>query len=281
MTARDDAPDWEDPRHALARHGLKPKRSWSQSFLVSRAAHQAVVRAADIHHGDPVVELGAGLGTLTRMLAHAGAHVFAVERDPDLQRVLTHDLGAAQVEVLAADAAALDYDALRAKAGAPLRVVGNIPYSVTGAILRSVTDAHAHLACVVLTLQREVRDRLLAKPGTSAYGASTVFTSAAFEINAVRTVPRGAFYPAPRVDSAIVRLLPRAVPLAIEDEPFRHVVHAAFGARRKTLRNALAQTANGALADAALARAGLDGTRRGETLSVQEFQALADAWTAR
>lgn len=269
---------WEDPRRALSRLGLRPKRAWSQCFLISRAAHEALVRAADLHADDVVVELGAGLGTLTRLLADTGARVIAVERDPDLLAVLEADLAGPRVRCLAADAASLDYAALHGEAGAPLCVVGNIPYAITGAILRGLVEAREHVARAALTVQREVRDRLVAPPGTSAYGALTVFTTAAFEVTSVRNVPRGAFHPAPRVDSAIVRLLPRAVPLAIETEAFREVVRGAFAARRKTLRNALVQVGSAARADAALARAAIDGQRRGETLSVAEFDALARAW---
>lgn len=269
---------WEDPRRALSRHGLKPKHAWSQCFLISRSAHEAVVAAADLHANDPVVELGAGLGTLTRLLADTGARVTAVERDPELLAVLKADVAGPQVRCLAADVAHLDYAELHREAGAPLRVVGNIPYSITGAILRGLVEAREHVARAVLTVQREVRDRLVAQPGTSAYGALTVFTTAAFEVTSVRNLSRGTFHPAPRVDSAIVLLVPRAVPRAVETDAFREVVRGAFAARRKTLRNALVQAGSAARADAALARADIDGQRRGETLSVAEFDALARAW---
>lgn len=271
---------WEDPRRALSRHGLKPKRAWSQSFLISRSAHEAVVTAADVHANDALLELGAGLGTLTRLLADTGARVTAVERDPELLRVLEAEVVSSRVRCLAADAAHLDYAALRRDAGAPLRVVGNIPYSITGAILRGLVDAREHVARAVLTVQREVRDRLVALPGTPAYGALTVFTTAAFEVSTVRTLARSTFHPAPRVDSAIVLLLPRAAPLAVETAAFREVVRGAFAARRKTLRNALAQVGDVTRADDALAHAEIDGQRRGETLSVAEFDALARAWAA-
>jgi 16S rRNA (adenine1518-N6/adenine1519-N6)-dimethyltransferase len=269
---------WEDPRRALARHALRPKRAWSQCFLISEAAHAAVVTALDAHAGDPVLDLGAGLGTLTRLLANTGARVTAVERDPDLLRVLDMDFAASGVRTLAADAARLDYAALHRAAGAKLRVAGNIPYAITGTILRSLVAAHEHLACAVLTVQREVRDRLVASPSTPAYGALTVFTTAAFEVHPVRFVSRRSFHPPPRVDSAIVRLTPRPTPLAVENDAFREVVRAAFTTRRKTLRNALVRVGGSARTDASLLHAGIDGRRRGETLSVTEFGALACAW---
>ncbi len=271
---------WEDPRRALARHGLAPKRAWSQCFLVSRHAHEAIVAAAALMPGDPVVELGAGLGTLTGLLADTGARVTAVERDPDLVRVLEADLSDVGVRCLAADAATLDYGALHREAGAPLTVVGNIPYSITGGILKRLMQSREHLRRVVLTVQREVRDRLVAGADSADYGALSVFAGAAFQIETVRHLARTAFHPVPRVDSSIVRLTPRTPPLAVETDAFRAVVRAAFGTRRKTLRNALARIEDSIRADAALAAAGIDPTRRGETLSIAEFDALARAWAA-
>lgn len=274
------ATPWEDPRYVLARHGLAPKRAWSQNFLVSRAVVDAIVAAVAPAPDERVIELGAGLGTLTAALAHAGARVTAVERDRDLVKVLEQELAARGVQCLAADAATLDYAALRGSDPRRLCVVGNLPYALTGAILRSLVEAREHVERAVLMVQREVRDRLVAHAGTASYGALTVFATAAFAIDTVRQVPRGAFVPVPRVDSSVVRLDARASPLAVETDAFRDVVHAAFQSRRKTLRNALAHVGGAARADAALARAGIDPRRRGETLDVAEFDALARAWDA-
>ena len=278
------APEWEDPRRVLARHTLAPKRSFSQNFLVARGVVEKIADAVELAPGDTVLELGAGLGTLTSALLRRGAHVVAIERDRDMLRVLEAELGATgMVEILAADAAAIDYASFAARAPESrgrIAVAGNLPYAATGAILRSLVGARASISRAVLMMQREVRDRLLAPPGTRAYGALTVFTRAAFEIQPVLLVRAGAFHPPPKVSSAVVRLVPRATPLAEESDSFRTVVRAAFETRRKTLRNALLVSAGASAerADSALSRAGIDGSRRGETLGIEDFDALARAW---
>jgi 16S rRNA (adenine1518-N6/adenine1519-N6)-dimethyltransferase len=224
-----------------------------------------------------VVELGAGLGTLSAALLRAGARVIAIERDPDLLAVLDAELAAHGLVVRRDDAASVDYGALAAEAGEALVVAGNLPYAVTGAILRNLVAHRAALARAVVMVQREVRDRLAAEPSTPEYGALTVFTRAAFELETVLRLGPSAFHPRPKVESAVVLLRPRAVPLALETAAFRQVVRAAFQARRKTLRNALAQAVAPELADRALAAAGIDGARRGETLGVEQFARLAAA----
>jgi 16S rRNA (adenine1518-N6/adenine1519-N6)-dimethyltransferase len=268
-------PAWEDPRRALARHGLRPKRSFSQNFLVSRHAVEHIADAVVSAAGERVLELGPGLGTLTAALLRRGARVHAIERDPDMVRVLGEELSEFELTVELGDVTRLDYAALAAQHGGPLRVTGNLPYAITGAVLRNLVDFRTSLGCVVVMVQREVRDRLVAAPATADYGALTVFASAAFEIQTVLKVPKGAFHPAPKVDSAVVRLLPRATPLADETEAFRSVVRAAFQSRRKTLRNALGHVHDPARAQRALSAANIDPTRRGETLSIAEFATLA------
>lgn len=131
-----------------------------------------------------------------------------------------------------------------------------------------------------MMVQREVRDRLVAEPATKQYGALTVFTRAGFEIETLCRLRPGSFYPAPKVDSAVVRLLPRDTPLAEQTESFQAVVRAAFQMRRKTLRNAVRALGDADRADHALSEAGIDPGRRGETLSIEEFAKLAECWDA-
>lgn len=270
-------PIWEDPRAVLARHGLSPKRRLSQNFLVDARAVEVIARSAVASPGAWVVELGPGLGTLTAGLLRAGARVIGVERDPDMLRVLAAEFGDQPVELLPGDAANLDYGELAARTGGPLSVAGNLPYAVTGAILRNLVDARARLDRVVVMVQREVRDRLVAAPGGKDFGALTVFTTAAFEVHTVLRLRPGAFHPPPKVESAVVQLTPRAVPLAEETAAFQRVVRAAFQSRRKTLRNALSAIASREAAERALAQVGIDPIRRGETLGIAEFAALAVA----
>ena len=271
-------PEWEDPRRVMRRHGLVPKRSFSQNFLVSRHAVDKIVEALAPRPDELTVELGPGLGTLTAALLRAGARVLAVERDRDMLAVLAEDLGGVPgLELREGDAAALDLSALAREHG-PIALVGNLPYAITGAILRNLVEHRGATSRAVIMVQREVRDRLLAPPGGKTYGALTVFASAAFAIEPVIKVPAGAFHPPPKVDSAVVRLVPHVPPRAEETAAFREVVRAAFGTRRKTLRNALRTLGDGERADGALAAAGIDPVRRAETLTVEELGSLARAW---
>jgi 16S rRNA (adenine1518-N6/adenine1519-N6)-dimethyltransferase len=274
-----EAPEWEDPRRVLARHGLSPKKAFSQNFLVSRHVVEGIVRAIAPREGERVIELGPGLGTLTGSLLAAGARVVAVEKDREMIAVLREELGArGTLEVIEGDAAAVDLSQLAA--GERVALAGNLPYAITGGIVRNLCDHAASLSRAVIMVQKEVRDRLIARPDTGEYGALTVFVQARFDVKPVLKVPAGAFHPPPKVESAVVMLVPREVPRAEETEAFRTVVRSAFQARRKTLRNALAQAVGTQRAEAALAAAGIDGRRRGETLSIEELASVAAALPA-
>jgi len=275
-----EAPAWEDPRRVLRRHGLTPKRGMSQNFLVARHAVDRIAEAVAPARDEPVVELGPGLGTLTGALLRVGARVIAIERDADMIAVLHAELGGVEgFEVREGDAAEVDFGALAREVHEPVAVAGNLPYAVTGAILRNLGRHTESLTRAVIMVQREVRDRLLATPGTKQWGALTVFTQSAFEVSPVIHVPPGAFHPPPKVSSAVVKLVPRQKPLALETDSFRTVVRAVFDARRKTLRRALAQTglAKDAV-DEALRAADIDGGLRGEKLTIPELARLAAAW---
>ncbi len=273
MTER--GPAWEDPRRALRRHDLRASRSHSQNFLVH---HPTVERIADaVPPGGDVVELGPGLGTLTAALLRRSYRVVALEKDPRMVEVLQTDFKAYadRLTLVAGNATSCRFAELAAP---PVRVVGNLPYAVTGGILRNLVGQRRSIHSAVVMVQREVRDRLLARPGSKTYGALSVFTQAAFDLERVLDVGAGSFFPAPKVASAVVRLTPRAVPLE-ETELFRTVVRGAFEARRKTLTNALKRALPDRPPDsiaAALHELGVEGSRRGETLSPQQFHALAE-----
>jgi 16S rRNA (adenine1518-N6/adenine1519-N6)-dimethyltransferase len=230
-----------------------------------------------------VIELGPGLGTLTAALLRRGARVIAVDADRDMLDVLAKELGhLPQLEARFGDATQLDIEALlpELSLGARVAVAGNLPYAVTGGIFRRLVAQHARVERAVLMVQREVRDRLIGQPGTKQYGALTVFTRGVFDVRSVCIVPAGAFHPPPRIDSAVVELTPRSTPLDVEQKTFVSIVRASFEARRKTLRNALLRVREPELVDRALAAANIDGKRRGETLSGEEFAALAQAFDA-
>ena len=273
---------WENPRAALIRHGIRPKRNFSQNFLVDRNIVEKIASVAAAED-TTIIELGPGVGTLTRALLRLAIRVHAIERDPEMVEVLKQDfshIGALTIEH--GDASRTDLSALRNDLGVKaLRVAGNIPYAVTGSILRNVITHVDVLEKVTLLVQKEVADRICAAPATKSYGALTVFTAAAFSVKTAHQVPRTAFYPRPAVDSSVICLKPHPVQKP-EPSTFSGVVRAAFQARRKTLRNALRTMERGARwTDRAIEDAGLDPERRGETLTLQEFRALAEAAAAR
>lgn len=267
-------PHWEDPRRVLARHGLAPKRAFSQNFLVSRHVVEGIARALELEEGELVIELGPGLGTLTGELLRSGARVIAVEKDREMIEVLRAELGGHErLEIIEGDAATVDIGELAR--GQRAALAGNLPYAITGEIMRNLGKYAEHISRALVMVQMEVRDRLIAAPNTREYGVLTVFMQARFDVRTALKVSANAFHPPPKVESAVVMMVPREVPRAEETETFRLVVRSAFQARRKTLRNALIQATSAERADEALARAGIDGRRRGETLSIEEFAKLA------
>src|SRR5262245_41382910 len=217
--------------------GLSAKKRFGQNFLTDPNAARAIAVAATTPAGGSVLEIGAGLGALTRPLLERAARVVAVERDRDLVPVLRADfadaLGAGRLVVVEADAVTLDWREALEGAPRPHAVAGNLPYLITGRLLERATVFGYAVDAVVFMVQAEVADRLLAKPASEAYGALTVFVQAAFAVERVLTVRAGAFYPKPAVDSAVVRLTP-LVPRRAEETPaFRAAVKSAFGMRRK------------------------------------------------
>ncbi len=270
-----------DPRALLDKYGLTPKKSWGQNFLVADNVYGAIVRAAARAEDDWVVEIGAGLGTLTARLADAvpRGRVVAVERDRDMVAVLRGELGGrANVDIAEANALAFDYGAVAAAAGKRVAVAGNLPYQIASPLIFNLLEARRHVTRGVIMLQKEMADRIRAKPGTSEYGALGVMVTTLADVRLVVRAPAGAFHPRPRVDSAVLELTPLATPrFAIaDDRRYSQVVHAAFGQRRKTLRNALRAAFDDEAVAGALAAAGIDGQRRGETLDLAEFAALAN-----
>jgi 16S rRNA (adenine1518-N6/adenine1519-N6)-dimethyltransferase len=275
----------DDPRKVLARHGLAPKKSWGQNFLHDRSVHARIVTEVGAAAEDVVVEIGAGLGTLTAALTGATPaprRVIAIERDPEMQRVLAAELGGEpRVELVRADALAFDFEAAARAAGRPLIVVGNLPYQIASALVLALVEAGARgaVARAVVMVQREMAQRLVAPPGNRSYGRITVAVAQHAEARILFHVRPGSFHPAPEVTSSVLRLIPRAGPLAAvrDADLFAEVVKQAFATRRKMLRRALAGRFGEAAVTAALAASGIAGTRRAEELSVAEFARLADA----
>lgn len=271
-----------DPRTLLKQHGLAAKKSWGQNFLVSERAYRGIVDATVLADDDWVVELGAGLGTLTMRLAERAfeGRVLAVERDRDLVAVLEKELGHLEgVEIVADNALTYDLAMVARWRGEPVVVCGNLPYHIASQILFRLIEARRSISRAVVMIQREMADRLLAEPGTKAYGALGVLVRTYADVVEVLRVRREAFVPRPKVESTVIKLvpLPGGAPRApVPDEGwYRQVVHVAFQQRRKTLRNALRARFDAEAVDRALSAAGIDGGRRGETLSIPEFALLA------
>ncbi|MFO0670118.1 MAG: 16S rRNA (adenine(1518)-N(6)/adenine(1519)-N(6))-dimethyltransferase RsmA [Polyangiaceae bacterium] len=271
-------------RELLREHGLAPKKSFGQNFLVDGEVLLAIATACvpESERGRAfVVELGAGLGALTSELVARAAKLAAIERDRDLVPVLARELAASVdagvLAIVEGDAKTVDLTALvaGAPAGAPRVLCGNLPYQLTGPLLERAVQHAALFDRAVFLVQKEVADRLAAEPSTKDYGALTVFVQAAFAVRKLRLVKPGSFLPPPEVTSAVVVLDSRRPPITEETERFRSLVRAAFGARRKTLRNAWSRLGDDVLAAAPSVGISLDA--RGETLSVEDFARLARA----
>ncbi|MFH0902708.1 MAG: 16S rRNA (adenine(1518)-N(6)/adenine(1519)-N(6))-dimethyltransferase RsmA [Pseudomonadota bacterium] len=271
-----------DPRTLLARYHLHAKKSWGQSFLVDTSVHEEIARAAVLAEDDWVVEIGAGLGTLTHQLAHraSGGRVLAVERDRDLAAVLRLELaGLPNVEIVEENALSFSYEEAASKAGVRLAVAGNLPYQIASPLIFGLLAERQVVKRAVFMLQSEMADRLLAQPSTKAYGALGVMVQTFADVRLLLRVAASAFYPKPNVASTVIVLEPLAearFPL-VDEQTYRQVVRACFSKRRKTLRNALRSVFPPLGAQQALAAVGIDEERRGETLSVAEFAKLGNA----
>ena len=270
-------------RALLASRGLRPKAARGQHFLVDPQVRDAIVAAAGVRPGSLVVEIGPGTGVLTEALLQQGASVLAVEVDRDLAAVLSERLGHdPRLTVLVADVLRVDF--LERLQTHPergrIRVVANIPYYITSPLILRLLPHRELFEALYLTIQQEVAKRITARAGTKAAGALTLYCRYYAEVRPVLAIPRGAFYPIPEVESMLVGfdLLDAARVSVTSPEGLFRVIRAAFGQRRKTLRNALRHAGWPASAlDGALATCGIAGGRRGETLTLQEFARLSEA----
>jgi 16S rRNA (adenine1518-N6/adenine1519-N6)-dimethyltransferase len=261
-------------REALAAHGLMAKKSFGQHFLLDLNITRKIARLAELGPGDTAIEVGPGPGGLTRALIETGARVIAVEKDERF-RPLLEELAVAAgggLTPVFGDALAVDEAAL---AGGPAHLVSNLPYNVGTPLLIKWLTGPWTPASLTLMFQKEVAERIAAQPGASAYGRLAVIAQATCEAKVVMDVPARAFTPPPKVDSAVVRLTPRADRPAPERlDALQRLTAAAFGQRRKMLRASLKPLGGEPLAIAA----GLDPQARAETVEVAGFLRLADTW---
>ncbi|HEY1813320.1 MAG TPA: 16S rRNA (adenine(1518)-N(6)/adenine(1519)-N(6))-dimethyltransferase RsmA [Kofleriaceae bacterium] len=270
-----------DARVLLERYGLRAKKAFGQNFLISERALRAIADATVSSDEDWIVEVGAGLGTLTAQLVErvTAGKVIALETDPDMIRVLRAELGEVDnLEIEEADA--MRYDLRSASSlGKRIVVCGNLPYHIASQLMFRVIDVRDVVHHAVFMIQKEMADRIVAKPGTKEYGALGVMIRTYADVTTIIKVSAGSFLPPPKIDSTVIKLVPLAEPRTPigDGAHYSKVVHAAFGQRRKTLRNALRAVWPEDAVDRALAATSIDGVRRGETLDIAEFGALAGA----
>ncbi len=257
-------------------HGLAPRRDLGQNFVADANTVRRIARLAGVGAGDRVVEIGAGVGSLTLALAETGAAVTAVEIDRGLVPVLRDVLVDTDVRVVEGDALRLDWPALLGETTG-WALVANLPYNVATPLVADLLDGVPQIARMLVMVQREVGERMCAAPRSSAYGAVSVKIAYWATARIVGFVPASVFVPRPNVESALVEIVRRATP-AVASPPadLFHLVRTAFGQRRKMLRRSLADVVAPATFDAA----GIDATRRPEELGVVEWGALTDAWLA-
>ncbi|TPN54231.1 MULTISPECIES: 16S rRNA (adenine(1518)-N(6)/adenine(1519)-N(6))-dimethyltransferase RsmA [unclassified Mesorhizobium] len=263
-------------RDVIERHELQAKKALGQNFLLDLNLTSKIARAAGDLTNTTIIEVGPGPGGLTRALLFNGARrVIAIERDERclaaLAEISEHYPG--RLEIIAGDALKTDFAALAT--GAPTKIVANLPYNIgTELLIRWLTVAEwpPFYASMTLMFQREVAQRIVAAPGSDAYGRLGVLAGWRTQARIAFDVPPQAFTPPPKVTSSVVHLEPRATPLPADVKKLGRVTEAAFGQRRKMLR----QSVKGLGGEALLERAGIDPTRRAETLSVEEFVRLTN-----
>jgi 16S rRNA (adenine1518-N6/adenine1519-N6)-dimethyltransferase len=250
----------------------QPRKRFGQHFLADDSIIDAIVDAIDPRPGEAMVEIGPGLGAMTMPLLERIARLTVVELDRDLAARLRRVQG---LEVVEADVLKVDFAALAAAAGRPLRVVGNLPYNISTPILFHLLEAVEHVVDQHFMLQKEVVDRMAAAPGCKDYGRLSVMLQWRYDIEAVLDVPPEAFDPPPRVDSAVVRMQPLAAAEGIDAALLGELVTVAFSQRRKLLRHSL-----GRWMEQRGAEVGFDLQRRAEEVPVAEYLALARALAA-
>ncbi|MDP3031305.1 MAG: 16S rRNA (adenine(1518)-N(6)/adenine(1519)-N(6))-dimethyltransferase RsmA [Rhodocyclaceae bacterium] len=258
--------------------GHQPRKRFGQNFLVSPGVIRKIVDAVAPRAGDTVVEIGPGLGALTEPLLERLEHLHVVEIDRDLIARLRQRFPAERLTIHAGDALEFDFGAL--SSSGLLKIVGNLPYNISSPLLFHLAEYAAAVSEMHFMLQKEVVDRMVAAPGGGDYGRLSVMLQYLYDMERLFVVPPGSFNPAPKVDSAVVRMIPRKVGVgetAIDHTLFARLVQVAFSQRRKMLRNTLKEFGGEALLEAQ----GFAPTARAETLAVADFVRLANVLTAQ
>ena len=264
------------------RFDIKMSKKLGQNFLIKRGIVDEIVKAADLQAGEPVLEIGPGIGTLTQGLAQSGAKVTAIELDTRLLEVLDTTLAQySNVNIVHGDVLKLDVPSIMNHE--PFKVVANLPYYITTPIIMSLLESRLPIERLVVMVQKEVALRMVAKPGTKDYGALSVAVQYYTKPDIVLDVPPKSFLPAPAVTSSVIRCVLRDKPPVdvVDEKLFFRVVKAGFAQRRKTFANTMKTTGlSKDRIEELLVKANIDGQRRGETFTLQEFADVANAWAA-
>lgn len=272
--------DRQTVQYIVRRFNLRLKHKLGQNFLIRPDVVRAITEAAELAPGTPVMEIGPGIGTLTQALARTGAEVTAFEIDRSLEHVLAHTMEPYDnVRIIYEDVLKADLPAVLGER--TWHAAANLPYYITTPILLYLIQSELPISLFVFMMQKEVAERILAEPGSKAYGALTIAVQYYCTVEPVMDIPPAAFIPRPQVTSTVLKLRRRETPaVAVKEEKlFFRLVKMGFGQRRKVFTNAMKTGGISAeLGAAMLEAAGIDGKRRGETFSMEEYARLADAW---
>ena len=275
------------PRILLSTNNLNAKKQLGQNFLSDPSTAEMIVSRSQICASDAVLEIGAGLGALTFPLARAARCVFAVEKDFQIASILKSQIAEhklSQISVIENDILKIDLNAMAGQAGQKLIVMGNLPYNISSQVLIQLIQNRKSVSRAILMFQKELAERITAQPGVKDYGRITVMLQYCADVSTVAVVKSHLFFPKPKVDSKVVeiRFVPDLPYPAADEVYFSRVIQSAFGKRRKTLKNALSSGCieiDSQFAENALVYAGIDPSRRAETLSIAEFVRLSNCLT--
>jgi len=249
-----------------------PRKRFGQNFLTDDLVLNDIIRTINPQPQDAMVEIGPGLAAMTRLLLQGVAELHVVELDRDLVTRLQKQFDPAKLHVHAGDALKFDFTQIPVPAGQKLRIVGNLPYNISSPLLFHLAEIAPHVQDQHFMLQKEVVERMVAEPGSKAFGRLSVMLQWRYHMDLMFIVPPTAFDPPPKVDSAIVRMIPKENPLACDLDKLQATVTKAFSQRRKVIRNCVA----GMFTEAQLIEAGIDPQLRPEAIGLEQYVALAN-----
>lgn len=282
----------KDTKTALQQHQLAPKKRFGQNFLVNPKTAESIVAKAEITAADAIVEVGVGLGALTKIIGEKAGKVIGIEVDSGLVRYHKEENGLpSNVELIHDDILRVDFGMLQRLSGSPVKIMANLPYSISNPFIFKLVENRHHMAWAIVMLQKEVAQRLTAAPSTKAYGIPTVLLGSCAQVSRLMHLSPDEFHPRPKIDSQVIRIdftpPPEGVPQNWSStfQLFQTIVRAAFAQRRKTLLNTLGiapvwgteqKRGNKQLAGEALEAAGLKRSERAENLTIPEFIRLTE-----